>query len=124
MPGRSAFYILQRWGASKAWREEGFLSRREQPLTTIKEPGAAAAVKVLQSTGVGRIPAVLSEPTAAALRAYIVAELAATDRDAAPASAEAEAFRLVVVGSGTQRLSDERGRSTLSTAPDFKVIRL
>ena len=101
---------------ANAWREEDFLSRKEQPLAPIEEPSAAAAVKVLRSTGVGRIPAVLTAPTASALRTYILAELAATDHDAAPASADSEAFRLVVVGSGTQRLSDERGRSSLSTA--------
>ena len=111
----------------RAWAEERYLSRGERKLEPIKSPGgSSAAALVLEKVGIGRLPEVLSEHTVTSLRAFILDELAdAGRRSQHPARSQAgakkqqpldEPFKLVQVGSGTQRLSDERGRSTLASA--------
>ena len=111
----------------RAWAEERYLSRGERKLEPIKSPGgSSAAALVLEKVGIGRLPEVLSERTVTSLRAFILDELAdAGRRSQHPARSQAgakkqqpldEPFKLVQVGSGTQRLSDERGRSTLASA--------
>ena len=105
---------------AKAWREEDFLSQDEQPLRPLKSATAATVAKALTENGVGRVPGVLSAATVESLRAFVLAQLIEAEKAAEEDDDDDEfnhaAFRLVVVGSGTQRLSDERGRVALSTA--------
>ena len=99
----------------RAWAEESYLSAAEKVLEPIEKDSAAQVASKLRSAGVARVPSVLSADVVAELRQHILDALCRADRDARGSEtggALDEVFRLVVVGSGTQRLSDERGRSS------------
>jgi len=100
---------------ARALREEAFLgpgdelpvckakARKTESVGVARARFAAAAVS---ETGVARVADCLSAETAAELRAFVLGELGALVRGGVD---EEEAFRLVAVGSGTQRLSELAG---------------